>query len=219
MNKTINNLTVSGCILLLAVMFVLLLSQAKNLPILLVLGALVVYRLLIGVPYFVYSYYKMKDSNISIVGSLLPVYNESAIMQPTLATVYLGLFACIFLECLAFLMPLSVVQTILGANAELIEWYVLLIRILLMTYAVMSIVRGIAYVKIFIDIEETKCYLNNMKPRYGLVFFLSCVMTFIPLARTIALSIQQTSISKAVKSQYIAETPMKNNQYDWNNYQ
>lgn len=218
MNKTLNNLTVSGCILLLAGIFVLLLSQAKNLPIVLGLGALLVYRLLFGVPYFVYSYYKMKDANIGIIGSLIPVYNESAIMQPTLATVYLGLFACIFLECLAFLMPLSVVQTLLGANAELIEWYVLLIRILLMTYVVMSIVRGVAYVKIFIDIEETKCRLNNMKPRYSLVFFLSSAIAFIPIARVISLSIQQSSIGKAIKSQYIVETPIKNNQYDWNNY-
>lgn len=218
MNKTLNNLTVSGCILLLAGLFVLLLSQAKNLPIVLGLGALLIYRLLFGVPYFVHSYYKMKDANIGVIGSLIPVYNESAIMQPTLATIYLGLFVCIFLECLAFLMPLSVVQTLLGANTELIEWYVLLIRILLMTYVVMSIVRGIAYVKIFIDIEETKCHLNNMKPRYSLVFFLSSAIAFIPIARVISLSIQQSSISKAIKSQYITETPIKNNQYDWNNY-
>ena len=87
-----------------------------------------------------------------------------------------------------------------------------------MTYAVMSIVRGIAYVKIFIDIEETKCHLNNMKPRYSLVFFLSSAIAFIPIARVISLSIQQSSISKAIKSQYIVETPIKNNQYDWNNY-
>lgn len=216
MNKTFNNLASSLAMLGFVVLFILCLVSAKSVPIVLVILALFIYRLVFGVPYFVHSYYKMKDAYISPLGAVCPIYNESTIMSPAIANIYVGLWVCIIIELLAFFLPLSLVQKFMGAEAELINWYVLIIRIFLMTYVAMTIVRGIGYIKIFIDIEETKCQLNNMKSRYSIIFFLSAIISFVPIARILALSIQQMSITKVIKSKYLDDIP-SNSKYDWDN--
>lgn len=216
MNKTFNNLAASLGMLGFVLVFILCLVSAKGIPVELVFVALLIYRLVFGVPYFVHSYYKMKDAYISPLGAVCPIYNESTIMSPTIANIYIGFWVCIILELLAFFLPLNLVQKFMGAETELINWYVLMIRIFLMTYVAMTIFRGIGYIKIFIDIEETKCQLNNMKPRYSLIFFLSSIIGFIPIARILALSIQQMSITKVLKSKYLEDIP-SNSKYDWDN--
>ncbi|WP_304427865.1 hypothetical protein [uncultured Clostridium sp.] len=216
MNKTFNNLIACLCMFVFTGLFIFFLVSAKSFPIELVLIALVIYRVAFGVPYFVYSYYKMKGAYISILGAWCPLYNESTIMNPSIANIYIGLCVCLLCELLGFFVPLNIVQNIMGANADLMDWYVLIIRIFLLTYIAMSIVRGIGYIKIFIDIEETKTTLLNMTAKYGIVFFLSSLIVCIPLVRILALCIQQTFITKVLKSKYLEDIP-SNSQYDWDN--
>ena len=55
-----------------------------------------------------------------------------------------------------------------------------------------------------------------MKSRYSIIFFLSAIISFVPIARILALSIQQMSITKVIKSKYLDDIP-SNSKYDWDN--
>lgn len=218
--KALNNLFAGIGILAIVVIFIFLVKFSGSIPVYVCFACVALYKFLIGTPWFIKQYYRLKRLDISWIKAMIPYYNESTIMSPGLSLAYLISVVAVALTGILFVIPEGIMNTILSAlSITGIDMYVLLIRIFMVLYAVLSIIRGIAYIKIFIDIEETKCSLNNMRPRYSIIFILSSVIAFIPIARTFALAIQNENLRKANMSLYLDETSVRSsNSYDWNNY-
>lgn len=219
--KSLENLFAGVFILFLVIGSIVMFKVSGKINIIYLLGFFAVYKVLFITPVYVKKYLNLNGYDTSWVSAFLPYYNESMIMSSALSIIYIVALVALFVEVLALVIPSAVTKFVVGSGLTgATDWYVLVIRTLITTYAVMSIIRGIAYIKIFIDVEEIKAELNDIRPRYSIVFFFSALFALIPIIRVFALTVQYESLRKAVSSLYLADMDNSSgcDQYDWNNY-
>lgn len=181
-------------VILSVILFALISKGAKFINSVAIGGLSLVIQFLIVVPMVVKWYYQVHGV-VAGFSRFIPLWNETMIFEPVIATLSLISWAALVLSVGSiFISPAILADTF--SEAVALNWGDNAMRVTVGLLVVNFIIRGIGYVKFIhaVNALAEECYSSKKSKANSLVSVLLCITAFIPVAQIIPLFYQMDTL-------------------------